>query len=924
MIRIITKNEGITKIYENENFNKLEYIDSFSKNEYLDSSKTEFELLDIHYQTIELIMYYIKSKKIIKHKLHSNIIKDLLFLGYPELFEEINNLSPNILIKYNVTTFDELLNQLFECKLNKLCFQYPESFNSFLETENFDLISDEGYVGFIHSLYNIKNKEIQKYVLENCDITLLSKSHERVINFYIYYNVKKEDMNKYKYNDLYKEKRLKNKSHNNETIILITIIFGSKYTNYLLDKLLEYNIRDKIKDVFIQSLNKILKKTYILNEKIKNMNTNAINLVVDQLKKIKDYRLKAFDTLINFNKNIFIFRELLELNKNYINKISNDVVRNNNNEMIKELLKLKPDITQRDEDNNTMLILACRNNNINIVKELLKLKPDINVKNNDSNTPLMYAVYNNNFNMVKLLLSLKSKVLVNNKYSALLIGFRYKSINIIRLLLNYYKPKDNKNIEQLFKITLKQNNYELYEILKEYNLHLNLNQSIVNNILVLSCKNDNLKMVSDILNFNPKPEINYCTKTIDYPLINAIKHCNIKLIELLLKHNPDINVKDNRGNTCLIIAVQNNNRKMIKIILNYGADINIRNNNNKNALLIAVKKSRIKTVEILLNYNLDINILDNENNSALMIAISKNEIEMVRLLLKHHPNLNIINVYNNSALMLASNNIEITKLLLEHNPDINIENIEGYNALMYSIKYNHIKTTQLLLNNGADIKMKQYNKALLNAVKTDNIKMLKLLLEHIIKIDLIYDQIETIILLAIKNNNKKIINLLLDFNIDTINKNDILLKLITNNDLENIQKLLKHEDIDINYNDKFNNTALMFACDVNNIEIVKELLKYNSNIDFNTQNILKSNALLLAVSNNSIPIVKLLLEYDIDVNLTNDMYITPLMMACKEDNYEIVKLLLDKGANKYLRCEYGDTALDYTKKESNIIKELIK
>ena len=33
MIRIITKNEGITKIYENENFNKLEYIDSFSKNE---------------------------------------------------------------------------------------------------------------------------------------------------------------------------------------------------------------------------------------------------------------------------------------------------------------------------------------------------------------------------------------------------------------------------------------------------------------------------------------------------------------------------------------------------------------------------------------------------------------------------------------------------------------------------------------------------------------------------------------------------------------------------------------------------------------------------------------------------------------------------------------------------------------------------
>ncbi len=63
-----------------------------------------------------------------------------------------------------------------------------------------------------------------------------------------------------------------------------------------------------------------------------------------------------------------------------------------------------------------------------------------------------------------------------------------------------------------------------------------------------------------------------------------------------------------------------------------------------------------------------------------------------------------------------------------------------------------------------------------------------------------------------------------------------------------------------------------------------------------------------------------------DVNLPTNKNYTPLMSAAKGGHIEIVKLLLDKGADPSTRDTSGKTALDYAieKKNDAVVQLLAK
>ena len=66
----------------------------------------------------------------------------------------------------------------------------------------------------------------------------------------------------------------------------------------------------------------------------------------------------------------------------------------------------------------------------------------------------------------------------------------------------------------------------------------------------------------------------------------------------------------------------------------------------------------------------------------------------------------------------------------------------------------------------------------------------------------------------------------------------------------------------------------------------------------------------LAISKGDVAAVKKFLEYGVSVHeLSNGM--TPLMIAARYNHVEIIKLLLDKGANAKVKNDKGITALKY-------------
>lgn len=137
-----------------------------------------------------------------------------------------------------------------------------------------------------------------------------------------------------------------------------------------------------------------------------------------------------------------------------------------------------------------------------------------------------------------------------------------------------------------------------------------------------------------------------------------------------------------------------------------------------------------------------------------------------------------------------------------------------------------------------------------------------------------------------------------------------LLKCCETGDIDVVTLLLKHG---ANPNGTLTNsgTPLSRAIDYNHIEMVKILLKSGAKIDFSS----------LAFASGgyhrtpSVELLKMLLDHGANANLRNFEGNTPLHFAVKTANKEIVSLLIANGADPNLKNKGGVSALDLAKPE---------
>jgi len=112
-------------------------------------------------------------------------------------------------------------------------------------------------------------------------------------------------------------------------------------------------------------------------------------------------------------------------------------------------------------------------------------------------------------------------------------------------------------------------------------------------------------------------------------------------------------------------------------------------------------------------------------------------------------------------------------------------------------------------------------------------------------------------------------------------------------------------------------TYLMFYIVANQPDIAKILVEH-PNINVNVRDTTGSTALNLAVSEpDMLPVIKLLIERGANIDNTDTMGETPLMLATLSDNKEIVEFLVDSGADKTLKNKRAQTAYDIAKEEGN-------
>ena len=208
--------------------------------------------------------------------------------------------------------------------------------------------------------------------------------------------------------------------------------------------------------------------------------------------------------------------------------------------------------------------------------------------------------------------------------------------------------------------------------------------------------------------------------------------------------------------------------------------------------------------------------------------------------------------------------------------EYNGRQVVGHTALSYAILAGNLEGALMLINAGADVHKKDFY--LYNAVGTDNIKMVRLLIEKGCDVNEIPSFSDTTILqTAVKKANADMVKLLLLNKINIHNRKDDLLYYAISS-----------------YGYRTYKTDVDERNRKNVLTIIRLLLDAGVDIDIRTS-IGGTTPLIEACKEGYTDIVKLLIEYGADVNYSDKYGKKPLKVAKKND---IVRVLIDAGAEE--------------------------
>lgn len=271
----------------------------------------------------------------------------------------------------------------------------------------------------------------------------------------------------------------------------------------------------------------------------------------------------------------------------------------------------------------------------------------------------------------------------------------------------------------------------------------------------------------------------------------------------------------------------------------------------------------------------------------------------------------------NVAFIQAAKNgdAESLRMLVNLGVDVDILSHDGWTALMYAAYGGHIDSVKLLLSNQANVNARAgVVTPLVAAVHSDNKDLINMLVGEGAEI---YDKKSNkseAILWGVRKNSQDIISLLLDNISSDSDKNDIctdalrLAVVIRSIDPVIISELINN-GASVNAPDDHGRSVLHSAISGNAYDAkVISLLQYD--VDINLVDSSGNTPLMYALIHKRRERVALkLIELDATINAVNDRGYTALSYASSNSDPQLVKLLLDKGANVNHQDSTGATPL---------------
>lgn len=427
-------------------------------------------------------------------------------------------------------------------------------------------------------------------------------------------------------------------------------------------------------------------------------------------------------------------------------------------EIVKELLKSGASLATTHPDNVTALMYACASGHLDIVKELISYGADYTIRHSHGGTALLEAVTAGHEDVIYYLIKH-----VNADYQAkdidgnnvLMIASSYGYFNLVQFFveeLNFDVNSISESGATSLMFTVLGEYYEIANYLIEKGADVNIKVEATPEYIQRFAENFEKNNGKDLKGEDLEPH----TDGITALMISAQKG-NLKILQLLIDNNANLDDVDEENFSALIYALKNNHRDVVlhllssgakidpnmtykwkstndseneegeissksnkemeehdlvyeaivnsdfelaSLLISAGAQVNYQDKEGVTPLIHAAYSGDLEIVKKLIEYNADLNLSDNEGISPIIAASAGGYVEIIKEILKHDINLiHSSDIDGTNSLMAAAvrGNNEIVSYLLSFNMiDINKKNSQGHTALMFA--YNGKAQVQSLLD----------------------------------------------------------------------------------------------------------------------------------------------------------------------------------------------------------------------------------
>ena len=470
------------------------------------------------------------------------------------------------------------------------------------------------------------------------------------------------------------------------------------------------------------------------------------------------------------------------------------------------------------------------------------------------------------------------------------------------------------------------------------------------NALCIALQHRNTTITKLLLDRGASPSL-ALDADIRFPLHSTISDGHedaLSLVQILLEHDADADLVDDRGMTAIALAVWKENLEIVHLLLRDHAKTPLRlsiDHERSNILSLATKirttpVKSLRLVQMMLEHGVDVDSRTDEGITPLCWAARDGNLEVVTLLLDHGASIDVQGVNGWTPLMAAVANIQIisgpraqifkpprkplgsiaqmrkhedvARLLIASGANTNLRTVSDWTALHYAAENSAPKVVELLLRHGAnpDVTINNGWTAMHLAVKFHSLEIVELLLRHGANPDVTINNGWTAMHLAVKFHSLEIVELLFRHGANpdvTINNGWTAMHLAARHGHKEIVQSLLAYDAILDARDKEGWNALHNAAENGHERTAQLLLAYNA--DVKAPNLHGWTALHSSAKGGHVNLVALLVNAGSDLSAVEVSGRTALSTAAQHGHDKVVEALLSLGADPNIVHLHGNNTL---------------